>query len=228
MTAPLLADSSALKKGVERSGPGRSLELDDLPESLRAGPRRPQAADVVLRVYPLPPGKTLDEAVMRPEAGLGTLEKQFVCVRVIQTKGLDLQLFQYDYDQSWTAKFLNADRTIYGRYGTRDSNGPKSDGYLTAESFPERRERALALHKAYPSNKASLAARPAATGLADAGSDPRAEGPPPVAKTVRKTCIHCHNGPREYDADEVGGEAADAGGHLCLSHASAHRPDDRH
>ncbi len=37
-------------------------------------------------------------------------------------RGLDLGLFQFDWDTTWAAMFLNADGTIYARYGTRNSD----------------------------------------------------------------------------------------------------------
>jgi hypothetical protein len=47
--------------------------------------------------------------------------KQFVCVRIVQANALDLALFQFDFDLTFAAFFMNADKTIYGRYGTRSS-----------------------------------------------------------------------------------------------------------
>ena len=71
-----------------------------------------------------------------PNPALEKVEKQFVCVRVIKTQGLDLDLFQYDYDMSWSAMFLNAaDMAVYGRYGTRYSSGHDSDANLSPKAF---------------------------------------------------------------------------------------------
>ena len=44
---------------------------------------------------------------------------QFVCVRAVQMYGVDLSLFQFQGQLTWAAVFLNADGTIYGRYGSR-------------------------------------------------------------------------------------------------------------
>ena len=41
--------------------------------------------------------------------------EQFVTVRMVQGNGMDLSLFQFDYDMSFAVFFLNADRTISGR-----------------------------------------------------------------------------------------------------------------
>jgi hypothetical protein len=142
-------------------------------------------------------GKNIDRQVMRPDADLEKLEQQFVCVRIVQTNSLDLKLFQYDYDQSWTAFFLNADQTIYGRYGTRTDRGAKSDAHLSLASFRKAMERALRLHRDYPGNKDQLAGK--------RGKEPEYPIPAQIpglevrgkVATDRKNCIHCHM-VREY------------------------------
>ncbi|MDX1944778.1 MAG: Trx7/PDZ domain-containing (seleno)protein [Pirellulaceae bacterium] len=165
---------------------------DDLPAAIAQAKATGKPLLVVLRCVPCPPGKTLDLAVMQPNDETAALEKKFVCVRIIQTNGLDLAVFQYDYDMSWNAMFLNADLTIYGRYGSRTSSGAGSDGELTLPGFQKAAERALALHGAYPGNRGQLAAK---TGPAPAFARP--EKTPgltdkPVPASTRQNCIHCH------------------------------------
>jgi hypothetical protein len=165
---------------------------DDLPKAIAEAKETGKPLMVVVRCVPCPPGRTLDQQVMQPDKALERLEKQFVCVRVIQTNGLDLKTFQYDYDMSWSGLFLNADLTIYGRYGTRNASGPGSDTLLSQAAFRKAAERALALHKEYPANREALAAktggepayaRPELTpGLTDKGSK----------ATSKQNCIHCH------------------------------------
>jgi hypothetical protein len=165
---------------------------DDLPAAIAQAKTTGKPLLVVLRCVPCPPGRALDTQVMKPDSELAALEKNFVCVRVIQAEGLDLRVFQYDYDMSWAAMFMNADQTIYGRYGTRTASGPNSDMHLSRESFIKALERALELHKAYPGNKESLVGK---TGKPPEyqrpedipGLQERAQGP-----TTRQTCIHCH------------------------------------
>jgi len=146
----------------------------------------------VVRCVPCPPGKALDTAVMQPDQSLAELEKKFVCVRLIEANRLDLDLFQYDFDMSWSAMFLNADRTIYGRYGSRDASGPTADRLLSLAAFQKAAERALELHAAYPSNKSPLAAK---TGPQSIYATPR-EIPGltdrPAEPSIRQQCIHCH------------------------------------
>jgi hypothetical protein len=165
---------------------------DDLPKALAESKTSNKPLLVVLRCVPCPPGRMLDMQVMNPSAELKRLEDQFVCVRVIQTNGLDLSLFQHDFDMSWAAVFLTPDKMILGRYGTRAASGTDSDKLISLAGFSKAAERALAIYKQYPANKQQLAAKlpqkfdfpvPEKTpGLADRGSK----------ATSKKTCIHCH------------------------------------
>ena len=116
-------------------------------------------------------------------------------VRVVQGNGMDLSLFQFDYDLTFAVFFMNADKTIYGRFGTRAEyeNAAKD---ISIDGFKLALEGALALHERYPENKAALAAK---------------TGPEPIKKTpeafpallqytatlnfnqsVDRQCIHCH------------------------------------
>jgi hypothetical protein len=166
----------------------------DLPEAMSQAKESGKPLLVVLRCVPCPPGKTLDAAVMQPSADLEKLERQFVCVRVVHTKGLDLSLFQYDYDMSWAAMFLEPDGTILGRYGTRVASGKeKSDSHISLAGFRKAAERALALHQHYPANKAQLVEKRSSRAPDYSvpekipGLDERAKG------TLKKeNCIHCH------------------------------------
>ncbi len=112
------------------------------------------------------------------------MEKQFVCVRVIKANGLDLNLFQFDYDQTWAVMFLNADRTIYGRYGTRAGGRNEADSHISVAGFKRAMERALVTHNGYPGNKTQLAAH----------SGPVAEFATPEKIPAMRggDCIHCH------------------------------------
>ncbi len=121
--------------------------------------------------------------------------EQFVRVRVVQGNGMDLSLFQFDYDLTFSVFFMNADKTIYGRFGTRtDLENATKD--ISIEGFKQALEAALELHKGYPENKVSLAAK---------------TGPEPIKKTpeafpallrysttlnfnqrINQQCIHCH------------------------------------
>lgn len=123
----------------------------------------------------------------REDPRLAAILEKFVCARVVQGWGLDLSLFQFDNDQTFAVFFLNADRTIYGRYGTKNAADTSLEGLVSAA------EAALALHKRHPSDKVALAKK---TGPAPGWKTP--ELMPTLEKRHRKGdfsphgCIHCH------------------------------------
>ncbi len=73
----------------------------------------------LLRCIPCEECVKLDDELVDQDPVLKPLLEKFVCVRIVSTNGLDLSLFQFDTDQSFAVFMLNADRTIYGRFGTR-------------------------------------------------------------------------------------------------------------
>lgn len=151
---------------------------------------------VVIRCIPCEACAQLDHEVVSRDAAVNDLLDQFVCVRIVQANNLDLSLFQYDYDQSFAAFFLNADRTIYGRYGTR-SHETESKHDVSVAGLAKALAQALDLHKMFSTVKPSLAAK---------------TGPKPVVAVpemfpslagkygprlnyegnVVQSCIHCH------------------------------------
>ncbi len=121
---------------------------------------------------------------------------KFVCVRIVQGNGLDLSLFQFDYDLTFAVFFLNADKTIYGRFGSRSDRKDAAKD-ISIEGFGQAMTVALTLHKNYPANKAALAGKQ--------GAAPRFKVPeefPSLAGKYKATldyegkvargCIHCH------------------------------------
>jgi serine protease Do len=195
--AAVAQEDLPLREQVKDITPAPHWIYDDLPRAEAEARETGKPLLVVLRCVPCPPGKTLDGQVMNPDPELEALEKKFVCVRVIQTKGLDLKRFSYDYDMSWAAMFLTADGTILGRYGTRNASGHQSDNLISVSGFRRAAERALALHANYPANKAQLADK-----LAKSVDYPRPEEIPGLTDrkgvaTTRRNCIHCHM-VREY------------------------------
>jgi hypothetical protein len=120
---------------------------------------------------------------------------KFVCVRVVQANNMDLATYQFDYGLTWSVVFLNADKTIYGRYGSRcQAQGSKD---VTLEGFKKAAEGALELHKGYPGNKSSLAGK---TGPKPHFPIPQAypslktysAAVTPGEKRNNPTCMHCH------------------------------------
>lgn len=110
---------------------------------------------VVLRCLPCEECVKLDDELVESDPRVKPLLEKFARVRIVGTNGLDLSLFQFDSDQSFAVFFLNADGTIYGRYGTRSHRTHWADD-VSIEGLGKAMEGALALHQGYPGNKASL------------------------------------------------------------------------
>lgn len=107
--------------------------------------------------------------------------------------GVDLKLFQFDYDQTWCAFFLNADGTIYGRYGTRAGNRDQSTTHISLPSFKKAMQRALELHRGFPANKAQLVGKIGRDPeWRTANQIPGLQDKPERAGTKHGACIHCH------------------------------------
>jgi predicted metalloprotease with PDZ domain len=115
--------------------------------------------------------------VVRLPKEIRDVAEKFVRVRLIKIAGMDLRRFEFDYDVTWYAFFLNADETIYGRYGGRDASD--SEGRLSLAGLRYALERALEKHRNPPPP------RPLS------GPPLRAEDYP--AARQHRGCIHCHN-----------------------------------
>ena len=109
---------------------------------------------VALRCIPCLACAGIDAQVLLQESDLSSLLDQFICVRVINANALDLSLFQFDYDLSFSTMFFNGDGTVYGRYGSWRHQKDAQD--KTSAGFKRALETTLALHRGYPANKASL------------------------------------------------------------------------
>lgn len=169
---------------------------NDLPKAFAEAKESGKPIVVALRCIPCEQCVKLDDDLVDQDERLQAALDKFVRVRVVSANGLDLSLFQFDTDQSFAAFILNADGTIYGRYGTRSDHSHWADD-VSVEGLAKALEGALALHADYPRNKASLAAKrgPAPEFAAPEnyptlkekyGSELDYEG------NVVQSCIHCH------------------------------------
>lgn len=112
--------------------------------------------------------------------------ERFVCVRVVQGWGMDLSLFQFDYRLETALFFLNAERTIYGRFSPRDDHN--------IERLKKSLEAVLRLHEEYPRNKDALASkrgRPLPWKTSQEIPQLSKKGKPRRFTGAGK-CIHCH------------------------------------
>lgn len=181
------------RKKVEKKG---FWIYNDLAKGIAKAKKTGKPLLVVIRCIPCEACAQLDASIVERDPKVRKLLDKFVCVRIVYANDLDLSLFQYDYDQSFAAFFLNADKTIYGRYGTR-SHQRESHNDVSIEGFAKALEGTLALHREYPANKKILQARH--------GSAPLFKIPQQFPKLrdkygtklnykgqVARSCIHCH------------------------------------
>ena len=120
--------------------------------------------------------------------------EQFVTIRAIQFWRVDLALFQFDYDLTFSVMFMNADKTIYGRFGSRD-NFKEAERHITPEGLGEAMKGALEIHAGYPKNKRALSGKKGPKPLwRTTESIPENRGKPNMkpADGSRGGCVHCH------------------------------------
>jgi hypothetical protein len=151
---------------------------------------------VALRCLPCEECVKLDEELIEQHAEVRPLLEQFVRVRLVAANNLNLKLFQFDTDQSFAVFFLNADGTLYGRFGTRSDQIQWADD-VSIEGLARAMEGALELHRLPPAERGDLAAK--------RGPAPEFPTPHEVPRfrdkygprlnyegNVVQSCIHCH------------------------------------
>jgi serine protease Do len=196
LVAATSGDTGKVPQGLEdKHAEGTDLWIyNDLAKAMTAARISNKPIFVTFRCVPCKACSGFDAEVAKGNEGVHELARQkFISVRQVEMKGVDLNLFQFDHDLNWAAMFINADGTVYARYGTQSAEGP--DAYNSLASLEKTMQRVLQLHKDYPKNKSVLAAkrgadRPYRTALEMPGliNKEKLAGP-----TARNNCIHCHN-----------------------------------
>ncbi len=95
-------------------------------------------------------------------------------------RGVDLDLFDFDYDLTWMGFFLNADSTIYGRYGGRDADS--ADSRVSLAGLRYAMSAALERHRRMEMRPPRLVTKPPRT----------VEQYPATRRLPPRACIHCH------------------------------------
>lgn len=124
---------------------------------------------------------------------------QFECVRIVRMNGLDLNQFQFDYDQTWAVMFFRHDGTVLARYGTRAA----SDGmkYNSLAGFKDAMRTVLDVEGNWQPKLQELYAAKRGPTVQHATPE---EIPSDTIRKIearkqnaRQNCVHCHN---IYDA----------------------------
>ncbi len=196
---PAVAETVKDREGAVRADAAAMREnerwiYNDLYAAFDEAARSGRPLMIVLRCVPCLACMGLDAEVLTEGETLKPLLDQFVRVRLINANALDLSLFQFDYDLSFSVIFLNADRTIYGRFGSWEHQ--KDSQNRATEGLRQALEGVLKLHADYPGTRTSLAGK---TGPHLAFRTPTDL---PSLKQYRpeldwsgqvvKSCVHCH------------------------------------
>jgi hypothetical protein len=111
--------------------------------------------------------------------------------------GVDLARFEFDYDATWHAFFLDADLNMYSRYGGRDEGS--ADGRQSVASLLTTMREVLEVHERRRARVPTAA--PAAGDCGGAPGDADFHPPPgkhttpediPLLRTSHRGCVHCH------------------------------------
>jgi serine protease Do len=169
---------------------------NDLAKGIDEGKRTGKPLLVTVRCIPCVACQGFDARVLAYDPQIADLMQKFVCVRIVQANALDLSLFAHDYDLSFAAYFLNPDKTIYGRFGSR-SEHKDAEKDISLAGFRKAMQGALELHAAYPANKSSLSGkRPAPPKYSVPEEFPSLQGKYTSSLNytgkVAQSCIHCH------------------------------------
>ncbi len=101
-------------------------------------------------------------------------------VRLVNMRGVNLNVFDFDYDLTWVGFFLNAQERVYGRYGGRDAG--EADARLTLPGLKHAMQQALATHRREARTRPTRSPQPELI----------AESYPASRNLKAGACIHCH------------------------------------
>src|SRR5581483_8509082 len=96
-------------------------------------------------------------------------------------RGVDLDVFDFDYDATWMALFLSADEKVHGRYGGHHPVAPQKN--LSLAGLRHALTEALTAHRREPPRLEPAPPRAPRT----------AEQYPAAKQLSARACIHCHN-----------------------------------
>lgn len=119
--------------------------------------------------------------MVRPEPALIEAARGWVCVRVTDMRGVDLDRFAFDYDLTLAALLMHWDGTVWHRFGGRDHRSPTA--WMSVPLLVRLLDDTLAEHGAHQPIDATPGARRTVDDY-PAFRSKLAEG--------RIDCVHCH------------------------------------
>ena len=104
--------------------------------------------------------------------------------RIVNMRGVDLDTFDFDFDLTWAAFFMNPDGHVYGRYGSREEGHAEAGLSLKGLKY--------AMAQSLKSYRAKPDAKPAKDIGSRAGLYAKPELYPAAKRMKKDRCIHCH------------------------------------
>src|SRR5262245_53883621 len=120
----------------------------------------------------------IDEQVARLHPEIKAIAERFVLLKVGNMRGLDLGLFDFDYDLTWAALIFDDQGNILGRFGGRDADTPGKYHALAGLRY--------SLEQAWTRFERGEGKRSPAPGG-------KIEELPSAQRFSPKACFHCHN-----------------------------------
>lgn len=106
--------------------------------------------------------------------------EKYVRLRLSNMRGLDLNVFDFDYDLTWAALFITSEGKVLGRFGGRD--GESANKYRTLLGLRHALEQGLQTYHEQRKEKQTKPLPPR-----------RAENYEVGQKLSPRSCIHCHH-----------------------------------
>lgn len=138
----------------------------------------------------------MDSQLGRPPEAFKKLASRYVRAWITDMRGVDLERYSFDFDLTFSVLLMNADGTVYHRFGGRDHENATK--WVSMKPLIKLLERGLAAHARYATNPRPPSPKPRT--IADYPTFAR------FANGRKGECIHCHQiGEMEVQSAEQAG-----------------------
>jgi serine protease Do len=118
----------------------------------------------------------------KTDSPIAELQQQFVRLRITNMAEVDVGLFDFDFNTTFSLFVINHEKNVYLRYGARTDEG--ADVMLSEPSLIKALQRGIAIHQQWKGGDLDLPAPPQPL---------PAQSFPNVRNVVKKKqCVHCH------------------------------------